>query len=125
MEKNGTVNILLLLFYSLDLIFGNMADSVNLPYYINEKIDIGNFAGGKKQIYLSEIINVKENSINKWKSVATVQQLFCCFLLICVSIVISFLLNELYQKIFIGMTILLCVYLYERLCVRKKGCMNI
>lgn len=102
-----------------------MADSVNLPYYINEKIDIGNFAERKKQIYLSEIINVKENSINKWKSVATVQQLFCCFLLICVSIVISFLLNELYQKIFIGMTILLCVYLYERLCVRKKGCMNI
>lgn len=36
-EKNGTVNILLLLFYSLDLIFGNMADSVNLPYYINKK----------------------------------------------------------------------------------------
>ena len=119
-ENKGNVNLFLLLLYSLDLIFGNMVDSINLPYYINEKININNFAGGKKEIRLSEIIKVKENSINKWKLLTTVQQLFCCFLLLCIGIALSFLFNGLYQMIFIVLTSLLCIYLYRKLCIQKE-----
>lgn len=119
-ENKGDLNLFLLLFYSLDLIFGNMVDSINLPYYINEKININNFAEGKKEIRLSEIIKVKENSINKWKLVTTVQQLFCCFLLLCIGIALSFLFNGLYQMIFIVLTSLLYIYLYRKLCIQKE-----
>lgn len=118
--NNGDGNLFLLLIYSLDLIFGNMVDSVNLPYYINEKININNFAEGKEEICLSEIMNVKDNSINKWKFVTKVQQLFCCFLMLCIGIALSFLLNGLYQMILIGLTSLLCVYLYRKLYIQKE-----
>ena len=119
-ENKGTMNFLILLLYSFDLIFGNMADSVNLPYYINEQLDISNFVEGKKEIYLSQIIRVNKDSINKWKLVSTVQQIFCCVLLICIGIVLSFLFNEFYKIIFIGLIVLLCIYLYRKLYVRKK-----
>lgn len=118
--NNGTVNLFLLLFYSFDLFFGNMVDSVNLPYYINKQLNISDFAEDKKEICLSEIIKTKESSINKWKLVATVQQLFCCFLLMCIGVVVSFLLDGLYQMIFIGLISLLCIYLYRKLCVQKE-----
>lgn len=118
--NDGDVNLFLLLFYSLDLIFGNMVDSVNLPYYIDEKININDFAEGKGEICLSKIMKVKENSINKWKLVTTVQQLFCCFLLLCIGIFLSFLFNGLYQMIFIAFTSLLCIYLYRKLCIKKE-----
>ena len=118
-EPSDAMNLFLLLLYSLDLIFGNMADSVNLPYYINEQFDFENTSENEK-IYLSKIMKVKENSINKWKITATVQQLFCCFLLICVGIAVSFLFKGLYQLFFILAITLLCIYLYIRLYSQKK-----
>lgn len=119
-EHGGAMNIFLLLLYSLDLIFGNMADSVNLPYYINEQFDFENTSENEK-IYLSKIMKAKENSIDKWKITATVQQLFCCLLLMCVGVAVSFLFKGLYRIISIAAILLLCVYLYIRLCSRKRA----
>ena len=118
-EHGGAMNIFLLLLYSLDLIFGNMADSVNLPYYINEQFDFENTSENEK-IYLSKIMKAKENSIDKWKITATVQQLFCCLLLMCVGVAVSFLFKGLYRIIYRSNTFIVRISLHKALFAKES-----
>lgn len=63
-EKHWT-NVLLLVIYSFDLVFGNLAEEENLPFFIDYTDNFKLNKGEIKTIFLSEIISQIVSSIEE------------------------------------------------------------
>lgn len=105
-SNESKFNSLFMILYTLDLMFGNLSESDNLPFNIEYNQTFSNVVLDKK-ICLSNIINVNEKYLNRWKRVAVFQTYLILFLIIIVGVILSFIFNLWIKTVFLISVIIL------------------
>lgn len=121
-EKKGKFNSFFLKLYSLDLTFGNLSDSENLPYSIDKQITIENPVSALNQtIFLSDIVKVEKESLYQWKKNSFLQSIWVSLLIVIIGIILSFIFESWIKIIFLiiitNLAVVICLLINNK---RKK-----
>ncbi|MGN0174154.1 MAG: hypothetical protein ACI39F_06915 [Acutalibacteraceae bacterium] len=103
--------------YIFDLEFGSLSDTNNLPYSIDyQKSQLS----CDQEVYLSKIINIDKQSLDKWCKSSKIQIIFLVFLILIIGIVLSFLFKNFFKWLFILIVAVAAYFLNHLLNIRKK-----
>lgn len=123
-EKHWT-NVLLLVIYSFDLVFGNLAEEENLPFFIDYTDNFKLNKGEIKTIFLSEIIKVHNQSLIAWKVMSNIQIVEIGLTILIVGFVLSFIFSGWIRMIFCFCILLIATSIYILAKRRRKNLIQI
>lgn len=116
-DNKKIVNYFLIIFCSLDFLFGGALDVNNMPIEINYSFDSSNV----DIIKMSEIICVKSDNLEMWKRYSAVQIIEILFLVLVIEIIGTIISG----KIVLGVILSLIIDIYLIIILkrqRKKYC---
>lgn len=123
-DSKHPLNFLMSVLYSFDLIFGNMMESVNLPYAIDFSVSTYNEKEASRKIFLSKVLVVKVNNIRMWKYISTVQMYIICILILLLGAALSFIFSGWYKVVFFVLLFSVGVYIYKKLKDKRDLILN-
>lgn len=101
------LNTFFLKLYIMDLTFGNLSESNNLPFSIDYMLTIANIAEiSCKKIFLSDIICIDKDSLTLWRKNSYFQCVMIALTIIFIGIILSFIFSG-WHKLFFGVIILI------------------
>ena len=107
-KQTGKLNYFFLKLYSLDLIFGNLAESENMPFSIDSQITVSNSEPVLNQkILLSDIVQVDNNCLFRWRKNSRLQNVTVSLMIVIIGVILSFIFESWIKLFFlIGISIL-------------------
>lgn len=123
-ENKHWVNVFFLIIYSIDIVFGNLMESENMPFSINysERLSIND---KDYKILLSHIILVKEDNLLLWKKISTVQIISILLMIFLIMLLLGISLLAHYKVILLLVTILVEGILFILMKMQREKCFMI
>ena len=125
-ETKKTLNSFFLILYVLDLVFGNLSESNNLPFSINHRLKLTTTdLGSDRQIFLSNIVKVNHKSLKRWTRYSIFQCSLVSIFIFIIGLILSFIFNGWVKIAFLTGIAVLSIWIYKLVDKKRKKLLKV